>query len=78
MDARFIHTVPEAVSLTLTLTAPVKEWKAIGAGLATSDDGASREFARQIAKIIGVATEAVATERWATGYATGPTADLAS
>lgn len=70
MDAKFRVAAPEQTPITLTLTAPLSEWREIMNDL-SGDNGAGVEFAKKLALIIGKSAGELTAERWTTGYANG-------
>lgn len=72
MEARFRFSVPESAQVTLTLTAPVSEWRQIKDALdQTAISGVSLDFARKLSAMITSMSDGLATQKWTTGYATG-------
>jgi hypothetical protein len=74
MDARFRVAAPDSVSITLTLTDTVGEWKKLKAAIDAGSDGygsTAAAFARRIGDAIDHASSNLCVEKWTTGYATG-------
>jgi hypothetical protein len=71
ISARFRLAAPAETQITLTLTAAVKEFAQVADAL-DGVDGPAAQFAKQLRDLVYKAQADIATERWTTGYATGP------
>ena len=70
MRAHFRAATPDAVEMTLTMTAPVSEWRRLKGALEKGGPEAG-ELGRAVGKLIAQADASLAAERWTTGYAVG-------